>query len=75
VAGARLAALAARPSSAAERWLGHSLGIRIDRNPLAGWSIRLSIATFDGAFLFCFWLMFVFYFAAIHTSPFIYFQF
>jgi hypothetical protein len=71
--------------------LAHGLGLLIEADrrrrvfdlfdvdvvdaPLAGRSPRFGVATFAGAFAVTFWVLGLFYFAAVRTSPFIYFQF
>ncbi len=51
------------------------VGARLTGDVISGWYVRLGAATVTGSFLVVFWVLFLFYFSATRTSPFIYFQF
>jgi hypothetical protein len=48
---------------------------RLASDPISGWIVELGVGTFAGAFLLASWLLLLFFFAYVGTSPFIYFQF
>jgi alginate O-acetyltransferase complex protein AlgI len=50
-------------------------GVSVERNPISGWHACLTAATVPSAFLLCFWVLIVYFYSAIASSPFIYFQF
>jgi alginate O-acetyltransferase complex protein AlgI len=50
-------------------------GIRVERNAVSGWHLRLSLYPTAGAFLVTLWLLLVGLFSSGNTKPFIYFQF
>ena len=50
-------------------------GFKQEHFELSGWSLRLSYKTFTGSFILSCWILMLYYFSAVSSSPFIYFQF
>ena len=73
--GSRLSrAWGAEPVERADGLLAR-VDARLCGDLISGWYVRLGTRTVAGSFLVVFWILFLFYFSATRTSPFIYFQF
>jgi alginate O-acetyltransferase complex protein AlgI len=64
-----------RATSPSARRLMAFLGVGVYDDSVCGTSPVLSARTIGGAFLLTTWLLAIFFFGAVHASPFIYFQF
>ena len=63
------------PRWAAEIWNGAGTGFAVRPHPAAGLYVLLPVPGFLGGFILVSWLLGIALFAAMETSPFIYFQF
>ena len=68
------AAEAGRCREPAARLL-RAVGAQLESDPIAGWYVRLGAGSFGGAFLVTAWVLGLYFFAFVGTSPFIYFRF
>jgi alginate O-acetyltransferase complex protein AlgI len=74
ILGTMIARSASSPDSTVSRLL-RAIDAETLRDEISGWYVRLGTSNVAGAFVVSFWVMFVFFFAAASSAPFIYFQF